>query len=71
VNSVGRCLQAPAHRPQGRDLLVLSNNDPGGVEDVVTGTVSGLVSTAPITAAPRPGARRFETDRCRRRIEMA
>jgi hypothetical protein len=50
---------------------VLITNDLDGVEDAVTGTASGLVSSGPMTAAARPGARRLETDRCRRRIEMA
>jgi hypothetical protein len=39
--------------PKAGDLLVLINNDIGGAEDVVTGTVFGLVSSALITAAPR------------------
>jgi hypothetical protein len=33
---------------------LLINNDIDGVEDLVTDTVFGLVSSAPITAAPRP-----------------
>ena len=37
---------------------MLINNDIDGVGDVVTDTVFGLVSSAPITAAPRPGVRR-------------
>jgi hypothetical protein len=39
---------------------LLINNDLDGIEYVVTDTVLGLVSSAPITLAPRPGNCRLE-----------